>query len=246
MNERLLSRASQTLRGAVLVIAGSAAAVVGCDSQDLDGGSRQSVFVRAALAPPAPQPNGSCVYGNEPGAPALFRGAVDLGLRDDYTLTVLVQSMDSRATTISGVHVAVREPDGKLIREFDQVVSGFVAAGAYGAVSFIAIDAPTADVLRTALPNRAVSRTITVEATLRGTDPATGTAASSPEFLFPVQACNGCLVDFSTGNDVTFPRQPNCVMPVKTGSQMPCALGQDEATPCQLCQGRAACDPTTP
>lgn len=246
MNERLPSRASRSLRAAVLVIAGSAAAVVGCDSQDLDGGSRQSVFVRAALAPPAPQPNGTCVYGSDPSAAALFRGAVDLGLRDDYTMTVLVQSMDSRATAISGVHVAVREPDGTLIREFEQVVSGFVAAGAYGAVSFIAIDAPTAEVLRAALPNRVASRTITVEATLRGTDPATGAAASSPEFLFPVQACNGCLVDFSTGNDVTFARQPNCVMPPRAGSRQPCALGQDEATPCQLCQGRAACDPTNP
>lgn len=246
MIQRLPFRASRSLRAALLVIAGSAFAVGGCGSQDLDGGSRQSVFIRVALAPPAPQPAGSCVYGNDPNAPALFRGTADLGLRDDYTMTVLVQSMDSRATTISGVHVAVREPDGTLVREFEQVVSGFVAAGAYGAVSFVAIDAPTTDAIRPALPNRSVSRSITVAATLRGTDPATGAAASSPEFLFPVQVCNGCLVDFSTGNDPTFSRQPNCLMPLTTGSRVPCALGQDEATPCQLCQGREVCDPQTP
>lgn len=164
------------------------------------------------------------------------------------TAKPLVQSFDKAvATSISGVHVKVTEADGTLIREFTQTTAGFVEGGGYGLTDFIGIDAPTRDILLASLPNRQASHTVVVHVDLLGSDPATGSAAGSPEFQFPVSVCNGCLVSFATGNDVTSSVQPNCLRPAPAGIHVPCALGQDETVACELCAfARPICNPLTP
>ncbi len=239
---------NRLLRIALFLFLGTSTSLAACSAKELDGGSRRVIFIRAALAPPAaPRAGGACTYAPDVSAAALFTGTVDVGLRDDYALTVLVQSVDKAvSTSISAANVMVTDPDGTLIREFTQTATGFVDAGGYGLTSFIAMDAPTSDILRTNLPNRSASRTVVVHVNLVGNDPATGSATSSPDFQFPVRVCNGCLVDFSTGNDDLSPVQPNCNKTSSADQAVPCALGQDEVVACQLCRNRPACDPTTP
>lgn len=236
------------LRAALLLV-GFGAPVLACNANTLDGGSRNVMFIRQVLAPaPSQQANGSCVYTSEPTQATLFSGTSDLGLQDGYSMTVLVQSTDGSANVnLSSAHVRVTEQDGTLIREFSQVVAGFVDASKFGVVSFTAIDAPTRDILLSSLPNRQASKTLVIHVDLAGTNPANGSGASAPTYDFPVRVCNGCLVDFSTGNDVTYPVQPNCLRPRASDIHMPCVLGQEEPVKCELCMGaRPACDPQTP
>ncbi len=243
------SLALRHLRVGLLLLFGTSISLVlliACNAQELDGGSRRVVFVRQALAPPSvTTANGACTYTSDPNSPALFSGTVDLGLRDDYTLTLLLQSTDKAvSTSFSSAHVSVREPDGTLIREFTQTTAGFVDAGGFGVVTVIGIDAQTREDLLTNLDNRTASKSVVVHVTLSGTDPATGSAASAPEYQFPVRVCNGCLVSFETGNDPTAPVQPNCLTPPRADVHRPCAMGQDEVVSCELCVGeRPACSP---
>ena len=229
----------------------STTALVACGAQDLDGGSRQSVFVRGALAPPVMRTNDACVF-NDKDAAMLFEGTVDFGLADEYKLTLLLQTTDGAASTsISGARVAVRSGE-ELVREFTTVTSGFVDAGRTALVSLTAIDPVTKDMVLQnppGLPNRSALRTLTLEVTLTGREPSTGHDVETPVFRFPVKACKGCLVDFSKGNDPLQPSQPNCSkpLPMTAPATKPCYFGQDEPVACQLCIGSfEACDPKMP
>jgi hypothetical protein len=77
-----------------------------------------------------------------------------------------------------------------------------------------------------------------------------GQYVESNEFEFPVDICNGCLINFlNTPVDIGGQPlgQPNCVVPLgATGAavntpQIPCFLGQDLAVDCTGCQQLKAC-----
>lgn len=228
----------------LLVIASSTLAA--CGPQTLEGGSRHAFFVRAAVAPPVhPASGGACRYSEDPNAAALFEGRSDLGVSDSYSLTLLAQDADATASTsIMSAHVVLKTPSQETIREFDAVTTGFIGPGAVGLASVTVIDGPAHDLLVANLPNRLFSQTVIADVVLRGRDAAGGPEVTSPVFSFPIAVCNGCLVDFSTGNDPTSPKQPNCLRPADPNVARPCVMGQDETVPCQLCVGaRAACDP---
>jgi hypothetical protein len=229
------------------VLAATSALLLSACAKELDGGTRHSMFVRQALAPPLARTTGACIYSDGADAATLFSGTVDLGVRDDFQLMMLVQGLDNpTGTSITRAHVAVRVGE-ELLREFEVTTTGYIKSAGFGVVSVTGIDAPTAQILLERLPNRAVAVTTTVEVQVFGGDPAGGGEASTPVFRFPVKACNGCLVDFSTGNEETAAVQPNCLKPLFGTQPLPCYAGQDEPVPCQLCVGaRAACNPTTP
>lgn len=247
-NQATRSFSSRLRRIGLLLAVGASVSLAACSAQELDGGSRRVMFVRLVLAPPVAGPTGACAYTSDPNAAALFSGTADLGLRDDYTMTLLVQSTDKTApTSISGANIRVTEPDGTPIREFAQTTAGFVEAAGFGLVNLIGIDAPTRELLLANVENRRSSKSVVVHVDLTGSDPTTGSAASSAEFQFPVKVCNGCLVSFETGNDVLVQQQPNCLRPASATVHPPCAVGQDEVVACELCAGaRSVCDPLTP
>lgn len=241
----------------VVAVALAASAVTpACATND------QTIFIRAALAPSANRQAGGCVYTSDPTQTELFEAHADLGLTDSYTTVLLVgnqlisrsDSLSNRAESnrvhINGAIVRVTQADGTLIREFTSQATGFAdpasnGTPAYASIGVIALDAPTRDILLPSLPNRAVSKTITINIKAFGTTLG-GKDVESGEFLLPMQVCNGCLVDFSSGNDPTQP-QPNCLKPsamMQTVSTQPCFRGQDEPVLCQSCLGsRVACDP---
>jgi hypothetical protein len=234
-------------------------AVPACATND------QTIFIQGALAPPSSRVNGVCTYTPDPQASELLRGTVDLGVTDSYSSILLVGNQlitradpannraESNRVHINGAVVRVTETNGALIREFTSVATGLANPGSNGVPGFslagvVALDAPTRDILLPQLPNRAASKTVLAfikvfGITLGGKD------VESGEFQFPIQVCNGCLVDFSTGNDDTQKIQPNCLK-VSTGTaatQSPCMIGQDEVVKCELCvRSRKVCDPLTP
>ncbi len=242
----------------VIVGAAVSAVVPACATND------QTIFIRAALAPATNRQTSGCVYTPDPTQPELFEAKVDVGITDSYFAVLLVGNQliprgdpqDNRAESnrvhINGAIVRVQEADGTLIREFTSLATGFADPGnnnqaAYGLIGIVALDAPARNLLLPQLPNRLVSKTIQISIKAFGQSLG-GKDVESGEFLLPMQVCNGCLVDFSSGNDDTATVQPNCLKPAPmntTAATAPCFRGQDEPTLCQSCIAtREACDPT--
>ena len=249
-----------------LCVAGMAVSAIlpACATND------QTIFIRQAMAPSATRVNGACTYLADPQAPALLGAKLDLGLVDSYFVVLLVANQltprgdqannraESNRAHINGGIIRVTEPDGTLIREFTSTSVGFADPGqnsspGYTLAGMVAFDALTkAAILGTppGLPNRAVQKTILLNIkafgkTLGGED------LESGEFQLPMQVCNGCLVDFTTGQDNDAKVKPNCSLKPMTGVTTtivnPCFLGQDESVKCETCIGRlAVCDPKNP
>jgi hypothetical protein len=226
----------------------------------------QSIFIRAVLAPSTNRTNGTCVYTDDPQQTQLFEGSLDVGVRDNYFAVVLVGNQmiprgdpantraESNRVHLNGAVVRVTEPDGAVISEFTSLASGMADPQAnnnpdYGLMGVSAIDAPTRDRIAAQLPNRFATKLVVVNMKAFGKTVG-GVDVESGEYQFTIRACNGCLVSFVNGDDPAQQPRPNCKNPLTAGgggtTQVPCFVGQDEAVPCQLCQGRPACDPAAP
>jgi hypothetical protein len=213
----------------------------------------QSIYIRHVMAPPTNRQGGTCTYQPDPSQPFLTEGTLDLAVRNNYTATVLVGGQllargdptnaraESNRTHMNGAVVKVTDASGGSIGEFTSLASGFVDPGqattaSYGMVAVTAIDAPTAGKLAVAVgDSKLVIANIKVFGkTLGGVD------VESGEFQFPIRVCNGCLVDFTSGDDPATPGRDCNNNLSTTGSQgqtmLPCVAGQDEVTPCQLCR----------
>jgi hypothetical protein len=245
----------------VLVVGMAVSAVVpACATND------QTIFIKGALAPSLNRTNGICTYTNDATQPGLFQARLDLGLADSYFAILLVGNQlisrsdpqnnraESNRVHINGAVVRVTETDGSLIREFTSPSTGFAdpgnnGAAEYGVIGVVGLDAPTRDLILPTLPNRRVSKTVLMNFKAFGTSLG-GEDVESGEYQLPMQVCNGCLVDFTTGNDDTAMEQPNCAK-VATQSAAtnttPCFTGQDEMVKCETCvKTRPACNPQTP
>lgn len=240
-------RAPFFLRAFVLGAVTLVSTLAACGGQGLDGGTRRTFFVRSAIAPPVHSSQGGCVYTDDPSAASLLEGRVDLGVADEYRLTLLAQNSDATgSTTITGAHVVLKTADQTVIREFALVTTGFIGPGASAVTSVTVLDAAAREIVIGNLPIRTVMQTLVADVTLTGRDPSGGPDSTSPVFSFPFQICNGCLVDFSNGNDPTARIQPNCLRPIDPAVILPCQVGQDEVVPCQSCVAtRPACNPAT-
>jgi hypothetical protein len=226
----------------------------------------KSIFIRGLAAPPQNRQNGTCLYQPDPTGTGLFGGTLDVGVRDNYFAVLLVGNQmngrgdpldprtESNRIHFNGAVSRITDTEGNQLREFTAYATGFADiqqnnAPGYGIVGVPVIDATARDLLAGGLPNRTATKTVLVNVKVFGKTLG-GEDLESGEFQFPVKVCNGCLVDFSTGNDPNIQPQPNCAAGLSaaggsTTVVLPCFAGQDEATPCQLCQGRPACDPRT-
>jgi hypothetical protein len=238
------------------------AALPACATND------ETIFIRGALAPSSQRVNGGCVYSNDPQQTQLFQGTFDVGLSDNYFTVLIVGNQliprgdptnnraESNRAHITGAIVRVTEPDGTLINEFTSYAVGFAdpassSTPGFATIGVTTIDAPTSAKLKPKLTNRSMTKQVILLIKAFGKSLG-GTDLESGEFQFPVQVCNGCLVDFSQGYEPTSKTQPrNCDKPLAAAAGAsttgPCIIGQDAAVNCQICKGvLAACDPNTP
>jgi hypothetical protein len=210
----------------------------------------QSIFVRQVMAPPQTRQNGVCSYTPDPTQAFLSEGVLDVAVRSSYSANLLVGSqlsprgdqLNVRSETnrahVNGAVVRVTGADGSFMGEFTSVTSGFVDPGlnnqaSFGIAQVTLLDASTsARIGVQGTDSRLVIANVKVFGqTLGGVD------LESGEFQFPIRICNGCLVDFSKGDDPANPGR-DCNLPLTaTGGTavLPCLPGQDEPTPCQLC-----------
>jgi hypothetical protein len=241
-----------------LLVAGIAvsAVVPACATND------QSIFILGGLAPSANRVNGACIYTNDPQQAHLLEGTLDVGLSDSYYSVLLVGNQmiprgdplnnraESNRVHIDGGVVRVTESDGTLIREFTSPGNGLPNPASnntpdFAVVGMVTLDAPTADTLR-GVVTIGTSKTVLVNIKAFGTTLG-GTDLESGEYQFPLLVCNGCLVDFSTGNDPQQQPQPNCLLTTAAGgsgtTQAPCRFGQDEYVKCETCRALDICNP---
>ncbi|MBX3258991.1 MAG: hypothetical protein KIS78_18660 [Labilithrix sp.] len=216
----------------------------------------QSIFIRSVLAPSINRQGGVCTYTADITQPMLSEGVLDVGIADSYVASLLVGNQliprgnalsvraESNRARLNGAVVRVSDPSGATLSEFTALGSGFVDPAlnnlpSYSAFFVTAIDPASVQRIADQVPvgqTRLLVANIKVFGqTLGGVDLETG------EFQYPIRVCNGCLVDFSTGDDKATDAL-DCSLPLGDSNQRPCSLGQDEPTPCQLCVGRPVCD----
>jgi hypothetical protein len=218
----------------------------------------QSIFIRQALAPAQNRQNGACTYTSDPTQPALSEGLVDVAIRDTYVAALLVGNQlvpraDAQNTRVepnrahlNGAVVRVTDPSGAELGEFTSLGSSFIEPQQNNLPSFsplfvTALDASiSAKLLQQVPPGKpgmVVANIKVFGRTVGGVD------IESGEFQYPIRVCNGCLVSFASGDDPAT-QGIDCNLPLAEnagGQQLPCAPGQDEVTPCQLCSDRQAC-----
>jgi len=219
----------------------------------------QSIFVSMVLAPATNRQNGMCVYSSDPSQPKKSEGTVDAAITDTYSPVILVGNQliargdatntraESNRVHINGAVVRVTDPNGGLIGEFTTLGSAFIDpqlnnAPSYAPVAIDAIDAPTMARIVGDVP---LGQSKLVVANIKAFGKSVGGVdLESGEFQFPIRVCNGCLISFASGDDPATPGV-DCSLPLEQGGSasqtLPCARGQDEMTPCQLCQDREAC-----
>jgi hypothetical protein len=229
----------------------------------------QTIFIRGALAPSANRQAGICVYSSDPGQALLFGATLDIGLTDFYSATFLVGNQmvprndnlanrtESNRVHLKGGVVKVRDTDGNTLREFTSYGLGFVepqtgTTPATAPLAFNIFDSGTKAIILPLVPNRTSRKSLLVAVKVFGTTLG-GKEVESGEFELPMEVCNGCLVDFSTGNDPAEKVQPNCKKALvaaaggTTTQTAPCLIGQDGTIPCQACVGfNPRCDPAQP
>jgi hypothetical protein len=219
-----------------------------------------SIFVQHVMAPPLNRQNNVCLYEADPTLPALSEGTVDVLARDTYDAQLLVGNQliargdtantraESNRARLNGVVVTVTDANGAVLGEFTAATSGFIdPAGAnapsYGIAAVTLIDAPTMGRIAGGL---GAGQTRIVLANIKAFGQTIGGVdLESGEFQFPIRVCRGCLVSFALGDDTTV-AGTDCLLPLATtggggATTLPCAPGQDETTPCQLCADREGC-----
>jgi len=187
-----------------------------------------------------------------PQATAIVRsgGVLDLALRSSYTAGLLVGSQltqrgnrdqlrtETARLTMRGAEVRLETAEGAQIAEFTSISSGFVhpAAGSdpgYGVVAaeLIPAGAPVG-------PGVVVARISVFGDTLGGEE------VQSNEFLFPIQICNGCLIDYPA--EASQENLPPDVYLCRLQSEMEtiaadavCRIGQDVRVPCTVCSAQS-------
>jgi hypothetical protein len=211
------------------------------------------LFVRQVQARVASGATG-CTVDNSPSSLVITEGTLDLAFRTEYTAALLVgnqlvargNSSQLRTETsrvqIEGAEVRLEDGAQRVWGPFTVPGSGFIdpATGStpsFGLTEAILLGSAFGNELIQTFDRRIVRRFTSVVKIVGKT--LGGTPIQSGEWRFPLSVCYGCTVVFPPdANDSKLTRQPNCALPVGTGTTIspPCILGQDDAVDCRTCK----------
>jgi hypothetical protein len=209
---------------------------------------------------------GACAVQADLGGTFIAKGAMDRVLASEYVAALMVGNQltqrgarerlrtETSRVALKGAEVKLESPQGaELVPAFSSIGTGFVDAAdgndAAPAVMFATLIPAS---VAPKLPRGTVVAKVRVFGTTLG-----GEDVESSELLFPIEVCDGCLINFGANNrdltadgDVYQCKQAADVMTATTASDTadaPCEPGIDFAVPCTACSGvYAACQsPTT-
>lgn len=198
-----------------------------------------------ALNPP------DCEVNADPGAPQLLRGTLDVAFLQTYQATVLVANQltprgvkkqlrtETQGVELEGAEVTVTDARGAVLDEFTVPAGGFVSTNSsesagYGIALVTLIPPGLGGRLRDGLPGRNSSQTVIAQIRVFGTTLG-GTEITSGPYTFPIDVCNGCLVDFpleaveDTGDGRV------CAGSTEDIESSQCIRGQDASIDCREC-----------
>ena len=223
----------------------------GCADND------RTIFVQDVLAPSQTRTAGACSYTNDPTQPSISIGRQDVGLSDAYIAELLVGNQmisrgdpaapraESNRAHITGAVVHLADANGGTIADFTSLTNGFVDPSAnnvpgYGAMTVPLTDAASSAALRNVLKTRGVSQTIVATVKVFGTTIG-NVDVESGNFDFPIEVCNGCLVNYAAVNLPGMPNAGQCTAAPTdaelTSTNGPCSLGTDVGVSCTICRG---------
>jgi len=203
--------------------------------------NRGSLQVIGVMVPPVPMMGMGCQYQPSQTAPILFSGHMDIALTNQYEPALLIENqmvargnntqlrVETSSVEIEGATVRITDAVGNQITSYTTVGSGFAPASSgstpgFGAVSVIMVDPQTAMAISGEVAARGSKRLITYTKVYGHT--LGGLKIEAAEFIYPVDVCSGCLVDFSSGM---------CNSTMATSLTAPCIIGQDQVVDCRIC-----------
>ena len=242
-----------------LLLLGGAGAVVAACAHD-----NSSVFVADVLAPQYVTSGNICVFTGQTTQATLSKGVLDVALLQEYNPVYLVgnqlvpqvnsQQLQTETSTVQITSAAVRITDssGNNLNSFTVMASATIFPSSGGVPTFEPIQVLTIDegtiaanddiqnkVVNQPFMHSGIVRLITYVKfygqTLGGDNVETG------EFPFPVDVCQGCLIQFSSTDVQAGCPAPNCnnAGASSTTVSSPCTIGQDVPVDCSLCLGRS-------
>lgn len=200
------------------------------------------IFVRQTLKLYSPQ----CAVQADPLSLTLLGGMMDVALTRRYSVVLLVgnllgaeaasgAALDANRVVLDAATVTVLLSDGTAAATVTVPTTGFADPKnenepGWGVVFVRAID----EDVGAALAARTLPDTVLLRIRVAGTTLG-GVPVATPEFTFPVELCNGCLINYPAGADD--PVQPGyqCVPYYDYGYDHPCIIGQDDLVDCRHC-----------
>ena len=213
-----------------------------------------SVYIVSVLAPPTVAAGAACVYTPVNTGPFITSGVLDVGLAEHYEPAVLVANqlvargdnanlrVETNRFLIQGAVVRLTDAGGGELANFtvqggaevDPSTSGTPGLAVYFPTL---VDPDTIAKLRANYQKAGASLASTrLVAYFKVFGQTTGgQSLESGEFEYPIDSCYGCLV--------SRPADSTCSTPPGSSSTVtqPCALGQDQAVDCRLCQTYPVC-----
>lgn len=225
------------LFSAALLMLGGSALTVGCVDND------SSMFLVGVVALDA----ANCTPKADTTALFLAEGTLDVAFASSYTGAVLVGNQltargsreqlrtETSRVSLKGAEVTLTTVDGKVIRTYSTIGTGFVDASGgdtpgYGTMAVNMLPSQLS-------ADAAVRAAGVVVAKVRVFgDTLGGVAVTSSELDFPIRVCEGCLVRYSASSiDPTDPPKCKIATDATTDVVNPCVLGQDAVIDCTLC-----------
>jgi hypothetical protein len=222
-----------------------------------------TIFVRDALASQYVSNGSVCMWTSDPAQTYHSSGVLDVALRQQYDGVFLVGNQmvaqanssqlqtETSTFTIQGAVVRITNAKGVERRAFTTTTSASISPASGNTPGYAAVIVPivdpetiqsapeTVNILNALLGQSGFARLITYVRFFGHS--LGGQSLESNEFEFPVDVCNGCLINYS--NNPNYPI-PNCVGNASVTStsqaQIPCFPGQDLNIDCSACQGNTA------
>jgi len=210
---------------------GAGASTPGPDDAGAGGTAADAgpLSVVGVLAPQA----GSCVVKGDLAAPRLAHGTFDRSFASAYTAALLVGDNFAERVAVQGVDVQLTDAaNTPLLAAFTGVATGFLDPESPAAVWATMIPSSVAS----ALPAGEVVARVRVS----GKALTDGRLLQSPVLAFPIDVCDGCLVQYpeAARDPASAGMAYQCRLPVAGDpdpAPPPCQLGIDETFSCTLC-----------